>query len=114
MAEMKSRNAFGSLENVTIALERGLIDEFDILFFDEGKIGWIDKNKNLVIAEADTTELKTMINTLQLQVNSIENNLDNSSQETNTKIEQATEKVVEVANAYTDEQIANAISVIEF
>lgn len=37
-----------------------------------------------------------------------------ASQETETKIEEATAEATKNANAYTDEQIANAISVIEF
>lgn len=44
---LKSRHAFGSLENIDSALDQGLIDAYDILFLDgntEPKVGWVDKN----------------------------------------------------------------------
>lgn len=48
---LKSRHAFGSETNVDSALDQGLIDAYDILFLNEGKIGWIDKDGNKVILE---------------------------------------------------------------
>ena len=48
---LKSRHAFGSEVNIDSALERGLIDAYDILFLKEGKIGWIDAEGNKVILE---------------------------------------------------------------
>ena len=57
MAEeiLRSRHAFGSLENVQQAIIDGKIDELDILFVKDanGKpyIGWIDKQKNPVIVK---------------------------------------------------------------
>lgn len=47
----KARHAFGSETNVDSALQAGTIDAFDILFLDEKKIGWIDKNGQKVILE---------------------------------------------------------------
>lgn len=47
----KARHAFGSETNVDAALEAGTIDAYDILFLDEKKIGWIDKNGQKVILE---------------------------------------------------------------
>lgn len=47
----KARHAFGSEANVDTALEAGTIDAYDILFLDEKKIGWIDKNGQKVIIE---------------------------------------------------------------
>lgn len=47
----KARHAFGSEVNVDAALEAGTIDAYDILFLDEKKIGWIDKNGQKVILE---------------------------------------------------------------
>lgn len=51
----KARHAFGALENVDSALQRGAIDSFDILFLKDanGKpyVGWIDKDGNKVIVE---------------------------------------------------------------
>lgn len=51
MSELRSKHAFGSEANVDTALARGLIDAYDVLFLDEGKIGWIDKNGQKVILE---------------------------------------------------------------
>jgi len=47
----KARHAFGSELNVDAALQAGKIDAYDILFLDEKKIGWIDKNGNKIIIE---------------------------------------------------------------
>lgn len=46
---LKSRHAFGSEANIDAALASGAIDEYDILFLREGKIGWIDGKGNKVI-----------------------------------------------------------------
>ena len=52
MAEnLRSKHAFGSLANVDAAIASGAIDAYDILFLKEGKIGWIDKDGNKIIAE---------------------------------------------------------------
>lgn len=50
MAKM-AKHAFGSEKNVDVALASGQIDAFDILLLNEGKVGWIDRNGNKVIAE---------------------------------------------------------------
>lgn len=51
MAELKSRHAFGSEANIEAALAAGAIDAHDILFLNEGKIGWIDKEGKPIILE---------------------------------------------------------------
>lgn len=48
MANM-SKNAFGSRENIEAAKASGAINEYDILYLDNGEIGWLDKAKNTVI-----------------------------------------------------------------
>ena len=63
MAE-KARHAFGSEANIKNALDTGKIDTFDILFLDEKKVGWINKQGEVVIAEGEAyvmnvTELPT-------------------------------------------------------
>lgn len=63
MAE-KARHAFGSEANIQNALDAGKIDAFDILFLDEKKVGWINKQGEVVIAEGEAyvmnvTELPT-------------------------------------------------------
>ncbi len=47
----KARHAFGSEANIDAALKDGTLDAYDILFLDEKKIGWIDRNGNKVIIE---------------------------------------------------------------
>lgn len=54
MAEMKSKIAFGTSANIESALEQNIIDAYDVLLLDgdtEPKVGWIDKNGNVVICE---------------------------------------------------------------
>lgn len=48
MANM-SKNAFGSKENIETAKANGLVDEYDILYLDNGEIAWIDKSKNTIV-----------------------------------------------------------------
>lgn len=131
MAEnLKSRHAFGSEANIDSALTGGLIDAYDILFLNEGKIGWIDKNGEKVILE-DKNQVMTVDelpetgeenivyiwnstfyfwNGTEFIANVAEGGID--AEIVDAKVNAA----VSTANAYTDEQIANAISteVVEF
>lgn len=54
MADMMSKHAFGKKEGIEAAKQAGKLDEFDILFLDNGETGWIDKNGNTVISTART------------------------------------------------------------
>ena len=53
----KAKHAFGSSANIQSALDAGKIDEFDILFLDgdtdEPKVGWVDKNGEVVIVRSE-------------------------------------------------------------
>lgn len=59
MAEelLRSRHAFGALENVLEAINSEKVDAYDILFLkdanDKPYIGWVDKNNNPVIIKED-------------------------------------------------------------
>lgn len=55
-----SKHAFGSKENVETAKQNGSIDEYDVLFLDNGEIGWIDKEKNTVINTPRTQSAHTL------------------------------------------------------
>ena len=44
-----SKHAFGSKDNIETAKANGMVDEFDVLFLDNGEVGWVDKNNNTVI-----------------------------------------------------------------
>ena len=126
---LRSRHAFGSESSVDTALQRGLIDAYDILFLNEGKIGWIDKYGNKVILE--NTEKILFVDSLpQVGEANIVYVYDSkfylwNGMEFVTSItvgmdeEAVNEKVrdsLEAANAYTDEKFANVatIEVIEF
>ena len=50
----KSKCAFGSKENIETAKTNGAINQYDILFLDNGETGWIDKNGETVIATPRT------------------------------------------------------------
>lgn len=53
---LRSKHAFGNSADVMTALEKGLIDEYDILFMDgvtEPKVGWVDKDKNIRIVDTE-------------------------------------------------------------
>ena len=47
MADLKSKTAFGSKENLPSALEAGTIDEYDVAYLSNGEIAWVDKEKNI-------------------------------------------------------------------
>lgn len=53
---MKSKHAFGSEKDIEKALSTGTIDAYDILFLDEGKIGWVDSEGNVTIVGAGESE----------------------------------------------------------
>jgi len=55
-----SKHAFGSKENIEAAKESGKIDEYDVIFMDNGEIGWVDKNKNTVINTPRTQKPHTL------------------------------------------------------
>lgn len=51
---LRSKNAFGSSENVDAVIAEGIVDAHDILYLDgdtDPKIGWIDKNGKKVIVK---------------------------------------------------------------
>lgn len=132
MPEMKSKHAFGSEANVDNALAQGLIDSYDVLFLDEGKIGWIDKNGNKVILEdkvqvalVDALPETGKADVIYIYGGNI--HLWNgaefispvgdggvSEDLVDTKIENAVTSATESANAYTDERIAAAFTIVEF
>ena len=49
-----SKHAFGAKENIDAAKASGEIDEFDVLFLNNGETGWIDKDGNTVISTPRT------------------------------------------------------------
>lgn len=50
----KARHAFGAKDRIDGALQSGAIDNFDTLFLDNGEMGWIDENNNVIISSPRT------------------------------------------------------------
>ena len=55
-----SKHAFGAKENIEVAKANGKIDEFDVLFMDNGEIGWVDKDRNTVVNTPRTQKAHTL------------------------------------------------------
>lgn len=91
---LRSKHAFGSEANVDSALASGAIDAYDILFLNEGKIGWIDKDGKKVIVETSGVDESVV----------------------DEKISAAQTSILDEAKAYADEQVASAVAVeiVEF
>ena len=60
MAELKSKTAFGSKENIATAKANGVIDEYDVLYLSNGEIAWQDKENNTVFNTPRTQEAITV------------------------------------------------------
>lgn len=84
MAEeiLRSRHAFGNIENLQAAIDAKLIDEHDILFLKDidgkARIGWIDKDGNVVLVtdeKADLSQVEADVDALELNVDALENEM---------------------------------------
>lgn len=53
---MKSKHAYGSRENIEVAKQEGKIDTYDVLFLDNGEIGWINADGKTKISTTCTQE----------------------------------------------------------
>lgn len=53
---LMSKNAFGNKDNIEAAKIAGSIDEYDILYLDNGEVGWINKDKKTIINTPRTQE----------------------------------------------------------
>ena len=120
---LKSRHAFGSINNIDSALDQGLIDAYDILFLKEGKIGWIDAEGEKVILEDKTgvvsvdalpeigdSETVYICDSKLYFWNGVEfvtsaDGVGVSEEEVNAKIDTAVLEVMDKANAYTDGKV---------
>jgi len=54
---LKSRHAFGSQADIATAIEKGVVDAYDVLFLKEGKIGWLDGNGELIMLQEQPKEI---------------------------------------------------------
>lgn len=76
---LRSRHAFGTVENLQYAVDNKLVDEHDVLFLKDkdGKasIGWIDKNGEVVMVtdeKADLSKVESDIDALESNVEILE------------------------------------------
>lgn len=115
-----SKNAFGSKSAIDTAKESGLIDEYDIIYLDNGEIAWLDKGKN------------TVVNTPRTQEDIIISCVDNFDEADGNKIvsgktlEEAVkivaqsvlpkvkEETLQSAKDYTDTVAGSGVYVVEF
>ena len=129
---LRSKNAFGAEANLDAAIESGKVDAFDILFLKDAKgnpvVGWLDKNgekqivrdRNQVVASAElpsTGEENTLyVVGTELHIWDGEKFIPLSGAEgvTETVVDQKIATATDAAKAYTDKQIASAITVVEF
>lgn len=130
---LRSRHAFGMEENIDAALESGAIDAYDVLFLKDAKnnakIGWIDKDGNKVIVDDKKGVLfpTELPETGDAEMIYVVNNIayvwtgedfavlgGETSGVTETVVDDKVNEGVATANAYTDEQIANAFAIVEF
>lgn len=128
MSSKKSKHAFGSEANVDTAISNGTIDAYDVLFLDEGKIGWINKSGQKVILE-DKKQVMTVSSlpgsgdTDVIYIcNSKIHFWDGSKFVSPTSdggldeatVDQKVSDATDAANAYTDSKIESAMEVVEF
>lgn len=127
---MKAKHAFGSEKNISKALSEGKIDSYDILFLDEKKVGWINKDGEVVIAETDLSGIEAELATKAglEEINAVEAKLATKANaeyvraveaqvatkadaaEVELKINNATQNTVDAAKAYTDGKVEAAIN----
>ena len=125
---LRSKQAFGTSEGISQALANGLINEFDVLYLadpDGNRIAWIDKNMNvhkldIGMSEAEvTSKIQEAIAEANAYVDEkINAKVDSIVEE---KVEESVEtkvgEVIESANAYTDQkvaEIATGYEIVEF
>lgn len=125
----KSKHAFGARANIQSALESGAIDAYDILFLNEGLIGWIDRDGNAVIPESVVFCDDSLPETGKTGVVYIYNNefylwdgskfvVKNgggiSESSVDAKISSAKAEIAASTKETVDEAVSAAISVVEF
>lgn len=104
---MKAKHAFGSEQNISKALAEGKIDAYDILFLDEKKVGWINKNGEVVIAETDLSGIEAELATKASakEVDAVEAELANKANAAEVEAQLATKASAEDVQA-VEAQIA--------
>jgi hypothetical protein len=98
----KAKHAYGSRKNLEAAIQAGKVDAYDILFLNgEGEapaIGWVDKDGNPVIVDADLSGVEAELATKA------------NAEEVEEKLEKIATDTVTTAKAYTDGKIEAAVN----
>lgn len=126
----KSKHAFGARANIQSALASGAINAYDILFLNEGLVGWVDRDGNAVIPESVIlVDGESLPETGKQGVVYIFNNefyiwdgskfvMKNgggmSESAVDEKISKAKEEITQSTKDSVDEAVSAAISVVEF
>lgn len=109
---MLSKNAFGSREKIENAMSSGLIDEYDILYLDNGEIAWVDKSKNIVF-NTPRTQGDIEVSDGGMVIKSGQT-LDEAIKEiTQAILPKIKESTLEAAKKYADEVASSPIEIVE-
>lgn len=100
----RAKHAFGTLENIDLALSNGTIDAYDILFVKDanGKpyVGWIDKEGNKVVCD-DSAEFAELESQIATKI---------SAEEVDAKIGKAVTDTAATAKSYIDSKVDAALN----
>ena len=109
---MLSKNAFGSKEKIENAMKSGLIDEYDIVYLDNGEIAWVDRTKKLVFNTPRTQDdIKVPDDDTVIKSGQT---LDEVIKEiTQAILPKIRESTLEAAKKYADEVASSPIEIIE-
>lgn len=115
-----SKAAFGSKANIETAKAAGTIDQFDILYLENGEFGWLDKSGNTVLHTPRIQE--------DIEVSCVENadEADGGKIAAGKTMEEAVkliaqsilpkvkEETLQSAKDYTDQNSSGVVEVVEF
>lgn len=108
----RAKHAFGSEANVDTAIESGVLNAYDILFLNEKKIGWINKDGEKVILPKSIQVVNELPETGETDVLYIINSTPKE-----LKYFDGTEfqpVITEVTDEMIDSKIDDALAIVEF
>nr|DAQ07483.1 MAG TPA: hypothetical protein [Caudoviricetes sp.] len=108
---MLSKNAFGNKEKIEDAMSSGLIDEYDILYLDDGEIAWVDKSKNIVF---NTPRIQSDIESSDGDVIKSGQTIDEAIKTiTQAILPKIKESTLEAAKEYANQVASSPVEIIE-
>ena len=110
---LRSKHAFGALENVDQAITDGKVDSYDILFVEDknGKpyVGWVNKAGEKVIVD-NSAEIAELESELSTKANAEEVKAELATKVSAEEVETKIEASVNSAKAYTDGKVEAAVN----